>query len=234
MPRNYPDGARFRGTIEAYLFYIQPSITNEISDMIRPVRRALTACQRCGGQHRAGDRPLESAHLPGRGRPAIIRELLEPYKLPGTDIIECDLRQVHAEIIEAHRNFGKVFLFVCRSCHSEMGAEEKRMHARPLSPQRPYLSRQTNADNERQSHRRAARAANARPGTVGHYANQLLLEVVTTDTRGCPWGHSYTEVIQRTKKQFPDNNPTMNTMRWYESKLRTVYGPDAVPRRLFE
>lgn len=86
------------------------------------------------------------------------------------------------------------------------------------------------ASNETEAYRRAWRAVNAKPGTVGHYANLLLREVIHS-ANGLRRGHSYRFILKRLKEQFPSNEPTMNTLRWYESKLRTVYGKDAVPPR---
>lgn len=110
--------------------------------------------------------------------------------------------------------------------YAQAAAENRRRRAEDLK-------RRTREEEEERdkAKRAAARAANAKPGTVGHRANQLLMIVVATTTSGVRWGIPYNEILARLRAEFPNNNPTLNTLRWYETKLRAHYGKGAVPKR---
>lgn len=55
---------------------------------------------------------------------------------------------------------------------------------------------------------------------IRHEAEKLLLEVVTHDDDGRPYGHSYDYVLSTLLKQFDGAKTTVACLRWYAVHMR--------------
>lgn len=79
-------------------------------------------------------------------------------------------------------------------------------------------------------YQRALEAVSVGDGTIGRLSIDLLQQT-TRSFDGSSRGHSYGHVLQKLRERFPNNRSTVKTLRWYETKLRKVFGADAVPPR---
>lgn len=125
----------FHGTIEDVDRFLMPRIRNRVQTLARPYKdRERGVCQCCGKENGT----LEAAHVHGRDRKAIVREVLEKYRV-GSEYGIDDLDAFEREVVEAHEPVSETFLFLCRDCHREYDS----------SAPRPYTSAATSAPSER-------------------------------------------------------------------------------------
>ena len=104
--------ARFVGTVQEFHHYIGPRIRNVVNLAASKHRKALGGiCADCGRQAE-----LQSAHVHGRDRRSLIEGVLSQYARPD-GWIECDLKQVEQQIVEAHLPIEETFKFICQPCH---------------------------------------------------------------------------------------------------------------------
>ena len=93
--------ASFTGTIEDFDCFIMPRIRNRVQTVSRPLKaRANGRCEHCGEK-----RALEAAHVHGRGRKAIVREVLEKHRA-GDEYDIADLHEFEEEVMRAHEPMG--------------------------------------------------------------------------------------------------------------------------------
>lgn len=104
--------AIFIGTEQEFNKFIGPRVRNRINALARASKhdRGLV-CEHCG---RKVDE-LEAAHVHGRDRKTIVREILESY-LDG-DTYRVDLDAFERQLDAAHSPIGNVILFLCPECH---------------------------------------------------------------------------------------------------------------------
>lgn len=115
----------FYGTIEDVDRYLMPRIRNRVQTLARPYKNLERGvCQHCGKENGT----LEAAHVHGRDRKTIVREVLEKYR-SGNGYHIVDLDAFEDEIVAAHEPIGETFLFLCRDCHREYDS-----HQAPPSP----------------------------------------------------------------------------------------------------
>lgn len=113
--------ASFTGTIEDFDCFIMPRIRNRVQTVSRPLKdRANGRCEHCGEK-----RTLEAAHVHGRGRKAIVREVLEKHRA-GDEYDIADLHEFEEEVMRAHEPMGECFLFLCSNCHRAYDSAELR------------------------------------------------------------------------------------------------------------
>ena len=105
----------FYGTIEDVDKFLMPRIRNRVQTLARPYKNLENGvCQHCGKENGT----LEAAHVHGRDRKAIVREVLEKYRSGnGYHIVDLDLFE--DEIMTAHEPIEETFLFLCKDCHRE-------------------------------------------------------------------------------------------------------------------
>jgi len=103
--------ARFKGTIQEFYKFIEPRIRNVINTFAKMERlKHKGICQHCNDHSE-----LQSTHIHGRERRAIIDQVLSRFNSDG--LIDCDLVDVENRILNAHNPISETFLFLCHKCH---------------------------------------------------------------------------------------------------------------------
>ena len=121
----------FYGTIEDVDRFLMPRIRNRIQTLARPLKsRSGGACERCG----RNGLTLEAAHVHGRERKTIVREVLEKYRT-GDGYHIGDLDAFEGEIVKAHEPLEDTFLFLCKDCHRDYDSQQA------IRPERPIIAR---------------------------------------------------------------------------------------------
>ncbi len=125
--------AQFVGTVQDYHHFIGPRIRNVVNQTAAPARKHHGGtCENCG-QHAE----LQSAHVHGRERRALIEAVLAEYtRIDGW--VDCDIEEVERRVIEAHLPIEATFKFLCPSCHRtyDAGTRERTSGRRRASPTR--------------------------------------------------------------------------------------------------
>ena len=105
--------ASFYGTISEFDRFLMPRIRNRVQYLARPLKeRAHGRCEHCGCESST----LDAAHVHGRDRKTIVREVLEKYRSGnGYHIVDLDLFE--QEVVDAHEPIDEIFLFLCKDCH---------------------------------------------------------------------------------------------------------------------
>lgn len=181
--------ASFTGTIEEFDCFIMPRIRNRVQTASRPLKaRANGRCEHCGEE-----RTLEAAHVHGRGRKAIVREVLEKHRA-GDAYNIADLREFEEEVMRAHEPMGECFLFLCSDCHRAYDSAE---------PQESVVGRAVAAGTRHDAtseRRRTIRATG--DGLADEFYDFLAEEGYTVTTKGGNPGtcYSYTRAVARVCK----------------------------------
>lgn len=104
--------AIFIGTEKEFLIFVEPRIKNIVNSIAKRERDACNKiCQHC----KTVNVELQSAHIYGKERRALINKVLQKYKKE--EVFQIDLQQFENEIKEAHYPIRDTFLFLCASCH---------------------------------------------------------------------------------------------------------------------
>jgi hypothetical protein len=122
--------AKFVGTIQEFHHFIGPRIRNVVNQAAAPHRKKRSGiCEHCGKKAE-----LQSAHVHGRGRRAIIEAVLIQFKA-GENLLSCDLDQVEKQILDGHFPIEDTFKFICHPCHVAYDAPQPReKEARIVGP----------------------------------------------------------------------------------------------------
>ena len=114
--------AKFVGTIQEFHHFIGPRIRNVVNQAAASHRKRREGiCEDCGEKAE-----LQSAHVHGRGRRAIIEAVLAQYKT-GKSLLSCDLEQVEKQILKGHSPIEETFKFLCHPCHVAYDAPKPRV-----------------------------------------------------------------------------------------------------------
>jgi hypothetical protein len=106
--------AEFKGSIQEFNHFVGPRIRNLINNFTRLHRRGRGGtCEMCGSQA-----ILQSAHVHGRERRAIIEKVLSEYLNSAGDVV-CDIKQAEDKILLAHEPVHETFKFICQPCHTQ-------------------------------------------------------------------------------------------------------------------
>jgi len=120
----------FEGTIDGFIKYFGTSyFTNLIQRKTRR-RREKGVCE--GFETSSHLARVQAAHVHGRGRLTIIREILNKYENKG--VVRCDIETVVNEIWEAHLPVEDTFKFFCTDCHAKYGEAERALIGRIDQP----------------------------------------------------------------------------------------------------
>ncbi len=105
--------AFFEGRIQEFHHFIGPRIRNKINTKTKKIRDSKNGiCEDCGNK-----KELESAHIHGKDRRAIIEDVLSGHIIDG--LVKVELLEIENEIIERHHPIDKTFKFLCKSCHTK-------------------------------------------------------------------------------------------------------------------
>jgi hypothetical protein len=111
----------FAGTIGEFKKYIGPWARNYVNTLTRGYRRDAGKCEceicpRHEGPCTETEN-LESAHITGSARPAIIADILKDHT--HNNQIDINLEQFETAFQEKHYPLDKCIKILCRKCHSE-------------------------------------------------------------------------------------------------------------------
>ena len=122
--------ASFYGTAEEFDKFLMPRIRNRIQFLARPLKeRSGGRCEHCGRSGVA----LDAAHVHGRERKTIVREVLEKYRT-GEGYHIGDLEAFEQEVVDAHEPVDEAFLFLCKDCHRAYDSESKPAQSHKEAP----------------------------------------------------------------------------------------------------
>lgn len=130
--------AIFKGTIQEFHHYLGPRIRNLINTATKKIRSQRNGiCEICNEI-----KELQSAHIVGLGRRSIIERVIDKNKIG--DLIECNIRDIEREIVDAHLPFENSFKFLCHACHRVYDRD----HERPKSVRQPKIKLAKENDEE--------------------------------------------------------------------------------------
>jgi hypothetical protein len=113
--------AVFVGTIEEFTRYVGPRVKNVVNAVTRDYRRDIGRCECEGCPRHEGPCPetvnLESAHITGRERPVIIKDILKDHIHNAQ--ININLEQFELAFEEKHYPLDEFIKVLCRKCHTE-------------------------------------------------------------------------------------------------------------------
>lgn len=155
--------AQFVGTVQEFHHYVGPRLRNVVNTAAAPHRKALGGiCEQCGQEAE-----LQSAHVHGHERRMLIERVLASYtRADGR--VDCDLKTVEREIIEAHMPISSTFRFLCQPCHVAYDAGTRERGARSAA-------RGTEPDDGEFSKLHRVKAWAERPGQDNHRIIQSFL-----------------------------------------------------------
>jgi hypothetical protein len=104
--------AVFVGTIEEFNRYIGPRVRNIVNVVTKDYRKDIGKCENCSSTEN-----LESAHITGSERPAIIADILKDHI--HNSQIDINLEQFESALKEKHYPPDKCIKVLCRKCHTD-------------------------------------------------------------------------------------------------------------------
>jgi hypothetical protein len=130
----------FEGTIDGFIKYFGTSYFTNLIQRKTSRRRKMGVCEGFGTPSHSAQ--VQAAHLHGRGRLTIIREILTKHMSNG--VVRCDIDTVVNEIWAAHLPIEDTFKFLCADCHAKYGVAERALMRRIDQPvQAPPAPRPT-------------------------------------------------------------------------------------------
>ena len=123
----------FEGTTEGFIKYFGTSYFTNLIQHKTSRRRKMGICD--GFEIPSHSAQVHAAHVHGRGRLTIIREILAKHTLDG--VVRCDIEAAVNEIWEAHLPIEDTFKFLCKDCHAKYGEAEPAPAPSPTTPPAP-------------------------------------------------------------------------------------------------
>ena len=103
--------ASFIGSYEEFIKFIGPRTRNVVNSITRNHKREISKCEHC---HK-DNIELEAAHVHGRERPVIIKEITSLFEHNG--VITIDLEKFESLFKNAHYPIANSVLVLCSECH---------------------------------------------------------------------------------------------------------------------
>lgn len=111
--------ATFEGTIQEFTRYIGPYTRIKVSQIASKHKKVIGKCEECGISA-----SLDAAHVRGKERPILIANILAEFMEDG--IIKVDINEFVPRFIEAHLPLESCIRILCKNCHREYDASEKK------------------------------------------------------------------------------------------------------------
>lgn len=115
--------AYIEGTLEDIYTYLGPRTSDIVTQLARPYRKEKGIRKSCGELNNDGTKckqytGLHAAHLKGRERKVLIREILDEFGKKTTEkTYKIELKKFEEEFKKKHENFHDVIKFMCPSHH---------------------------------------------------------------------------------------------------------------------
>ena len=115
----------YKGNLAGFNKYVGPICRNTIQNITKAPKKRVLKCECCGEKT-----ILEAAHLNGKERPMIIKEILESYYQPvkGQDYYEVNLPEFEIRFKYYHEPIEEKFYFLCKKCHNVYDGKEQKGH----------------------------------------------------------------------------------------------------------
>lgn len=108
----------FIGTNKAFKRYIGPRLRNVVNTLTKEYRNQVGTCEFCSVTEN-----LESAHVTGRDRTAIIDEILQEFT--NGQIVTIDLEVFEEKFKKAHKPIQSVIKILCKECHRKYDLDQQ-------------------------------------------------------------------------------------------------------------
>jgi hypothetical protein len=119
--RNINEGSKFIGTENEFKRYVGGYLRNSVQKTISPkFKKEKGKCEDCTSTEK-----LEAAHIHGRGRQELMKEVLDEFKRKD-GLYEVDLHIFADKFYEKHFIDGGVFRILCKPCHEIYDAPLKK------------------------------------------------------------------------------------------------------------
>ncbi len=105
--------ASFIGSYEDFIKFIGPRTRNVVNSISRKHKSEINKCEHCGKENI----PFEAAHVKGRERPVIIKEITSEFEHNG--VITIDLENFENLFIKTHYPLHNSILVLCTACHRQ-------------------------------------------------------------------------------------------------------------------
>ncbi|WP_312752122.1 hypothetical protein [Epilithonimonas hominis] len=120
--------ATFEGTFEEFYKFLGPRTSDLVTKYARSKRKEQKSCNQFDGEKRCGKYTrLDAAHLCGRERSVLIKEILDEFatKKEG-GVYEMGLADFEIKFGDKHNDFFNVIEFMCRKHHKAYDAKNKK------------------------------------------------------------------------------------------------------------
>lgn len=122
--------AKFIGTIDEFLSYFSFGLcTNHVNRITKKYKKEVGKCEICGSQNN-----LQTAHVHGFERPALIAQVLQEFEKDG--IVEIDFNVFREKFTEAHLPFENKVKILCSKCHHEYDKKDNVVEELPQSAEK--------------------------------------------------------------------------------------------------
>jgi len=105
--------ASFVGTFDEFIKYISPRARNVVNSLSRKYKKEVGQCEKCHSKTAT----LEAAHIAGRERLKIIKDILETFT--NGEIITIDLEVFESKFLKEHEPIENNIRVLCRPCHRD-------------------------------------------------------------------------------------------------------------------
>tara|TARA_B110000211_G_C13931895_1_gene487554 strand:+ start:211 stop:867 length:657 start_codon:yes stop_codon:yes gene_type:complete len=104
----------FSGSIEDFNLFFSGFCRNSVQKITRKYKLKVGSCEHCG----VSDIQLESAHILGKERKAIISKILSNY-IQFDNVIKINLNKFEEEFVNAHKPIEQTIKILCKKCHTK-------------------------------------------------------------------------------------------------------------------
>lgn len=108
--------ASFVGTKEEFKRYIGPMLRNLVQQLTRKHKMEVGQCEHCQTTEN-----LESAHVHGKDRGALIDKILTKYTT--NSVVTIDLGDFEQHFRNEHHEIDETILILCKTCHSKYDSQ---------------------------------------------------------------------------------------------------------------
>lgn len=112
----------FKGSIKDFHDFVGPRLRNKIPPLTRALKKLTNG--KCEGKDCDYVGELDSAHVHSNSRKIIIEKVLKNHT-DENGIVECNLKLIEKEFIDAHYPLEETFLFLCKKCHTKYDNQDK-------------------------------------------------------------------------------------------------------------
>ena len=133
--------ASFIGSYDEFVKFIGPRTRNVVNSISRRYKSEINKCEHCGKVNIHFD----AAHVKGRERPLIIKEITSMFERNG--VITIDLDNFEEQFISAHYPLHNSILVLCTDCHRIYDSNNDRPQPNQFFEPTESITFETTTDN---------------------------------------------------------------------------------------